>query len=112
MATSRGLVPLSFGTTAITGYVVENISESASGETEVIYDEDGDAVIETSGFGLKTEVSLSVIPKSTATAPACGDIFTYGSAKFVVSSVDIKKANKGVEKWELKGTKYPGISLS
>ena len=113
MATTRGIVPLSFGTTTITGYVVETTSINHSGETATIQDEDGDYVAETSGFGLKAEVSLDVIPKSTATAPAVGDIFTYDSdQKIVISAVDIKKGNKDYQKWSLKGTRYPGVPLS
>jgi len=113
-ATSRGaIVPLSFGTTAISGYVVESTSSNQTGETAEVTDEDGDVVYQRSGFGLKTEVSLEVIPKTATTAPVPGDAFTYdGSSKIVIGSISIKKGNKDFEKWSITGVRFPDVTIT
>lgn len=112
MATIRGIQPLSFGTVVTTGFVTESMGEDDSGGQVLIEDEGGDFCTEITGFGLKTDVTLEVIPKSTATKPAQGEIFTYGAKKITVLGVNAKRVKKDVEKWTIKGDRLPNVSLA
>jgi hypothetical protein len=60
-------------------------------------------------------VSLEVIPKSTVTTPpVAGDIFAYGvTPKYItILGISKKRNNKSVEKWTIKGNRFPNIDLS
>jgi hypothetical protein len=97
----------------ITGYVNESTGEDETGGQLVIDDEGGDVITEITGFGLKTDVTLEVIPKSTVgTPPAVGDVFTYGAKKITILGVSKKRIKKDVEKWTIKGDRFPGIALT
>lgn len=114
-ATIRGIQPLSFGTQVTTGYVTESVTEDDSGGQVLIEDEGGDVVTEITAFGLKTEASLEVIPKTAAVRPVQGDVFAYGPTgsqqKITVLSISAKRVKKDVEKWSIKGDRFPGVSL-
>lgn len=107
----RGIQPLAFGTTTITGYVNDTTTTDSSTEELVIEDELGDIITQITGFGVKHDVTLEVIPKSSVNPPAPADVFTYGSEKIVVINLSRKKAKKDVEKWTIKGMRYPAVSL-
>ena len=113
-----GIQVLSFGTTTITGYVVENISESTTSEEIEIQDEDGQFVAHINAFGVKTAVDITVIPKTTTTAPSIGDTFTYTSEthgatqKFTITELPVVSSNKDVTRWNLKGNRYPDITIT
>lgn len=111
----RGVQPLAWGTLVTTGYITETINASDKTDETVISDEGGDAAIQITGYGLKTDVTLEVIPKTSSTPPVAGSVFAYGPAtaiKIVVITIDRKKMNKDVEKWTIKGNFFPNITLS
>ncbi len=110
-ATIRGIQPLSFGTQTITGYVNDTTSEDQSTEELVIEDELGDIITQITGFGVKHDVTIEVIPKSSVSSPAAADVFTYGASKIVIITISKKRVKKDVEKWTIKGMRYPGINL-
>jgi hypothetical protein len=111
--TIRGIQPLSWGTIVTTGYVTESTSETEKTEEATIVNESGDVVTQIVGFGKMTDVTLEVIPKNdVGTPPAPGDVFTYGTRKIVILSIDKKTTSRDVEKWSIKGNRYPDISLT
>jgi len=105
-------MPLKWGTTTISGYVVEGLGETDTTGESTIEDEIGDVVTQIVDFGKMTDVSIDVIPDEDAVEPDAGDIFSYGSKAIVISSIDKKQAKKDVEKWSIKGKRYPGVDLS
>ncbi|HEX8310616.1 MAG TPA: hypothetical protein VF614_04805 [Chthoniobacteraceae bacterium] len=114
---TRGIQPLAWGTTVTTGYVTETQGEDDSTEELIIDDEAGDVATHITGFGLKTDVNLDVIPKSTITTPpVAGDIFSYGPTgsvkKCVIITISKKRVKKDVEKWSIKGVRHPNITLT
>ena len=112
-ANIRGIQPLAWGTQVITGYVNEGSTEDESTEELIIEDEAGDACTQITGFGMKADVTLDVIPKSTVTTPpAAGEIFTYGSKKITILTISKKRIKKDVEKWSIKGNRFPNITLT
>lgn len=119
MATQEGSTALlQFGTTTVSGYVVEGITENRSSETLTIFDEDGDARNHIHSFGEVSEVSLSVIPETGTATPSIGDTITYtsgtdgASQKFILESINSTEAQKDVVKWEMTGKKHPNITLT
>lgn len=96
----------------MTGYVVESFSEDESTQELVIEDEIGDVITQIFGFGIKSEVTLEVIPKSATTRPAQGDLFSYGDKAINVLGLSIKRVKKDVEKWTIKGNRYPAVTPS
>lgn len=111
-ATIRGIQPLKFGSTAITGYVNESATDDVTSDELTIEDEIGDIITQIAGFGEKSDVTIEVIPLSAATEPAQGAIFTYGTKKIVVLGVSKKEVKKDVVKWTIKGMRYPGVTLT
>lgn len=112
-----GVAILSFGTTTITGYVVETVRESTTSESVQIADEDGQIVTDINNFGVATSVELTVVPKSATVAPAVGDTFTYtsethGSQKITVKEIEFSSANKDATRWTIRGDRYPGITIT
>lgn len=107
----RGIQPLAWGTEVISGYVNESQTESDSTEQMTIENEAGAVVTSITGFGRKTDVTLEVIPKQSATPPVPGDVLTYGSKKIEVITIDRKRVKKDVEKWTIKGVRYPDVSI-
>jgi hypothetical protein len=58
-------------------------------------------------------VTLEVIPKSTITTPpAVSEVFTYGSKKITITGIDKKRLKKDVEKWTIKGNRFPNVALT
>lgn len=112
----RGIQPLSWGTVSTTGFITESINESTKTDETLVVDEGGDPVIQITGFGVKTDVTLEVIPKATgATLPVVGDVLTYGpdpGTSIVVITIDVKRVSKDVQKWSIKGDYFPTIDLS
>lgn len=111
-ATIKGIQPLKFGTTTITGYIVEEFGDDSKTEELVIDDENGDVCTQITGFGLKEEVTLSVIPLSATTGPAVNTVIIYSAKAIRCLSVAIKQIRKDVEKWVIKGTIYPNVSVT
>jgi len=118
----RGIQPLAWGNFTIDGYVNESTGEDTSTEEELIADEQAQTITQVTGFGMKTDVTLEVIPKAKnqagedVTAPNPSDIFTYGAApnikSITVISVSSKRTNKGVMKWTIKGNRFPDVPLT
>ncbi len=108
----RGIQPLSWGTTVIDGYVNESQGEDETTGEHLIDDEGGDVVCQITGFGLKADVTLEVIPKSSVTPPVASDIFNYGDKSITILGIMKKRIKKDVEKWTIKGNRFPGVSLS
>ena len=105
--------PLKWGTTNISGYVVESDDETESTEQKTIEDEGGHTVTDISKFGRKTERTIEVIPASSVTTPpAAGEVFTYGAKKIRIISIQKKRVKKDVEKWTIKGNSFPGVTLT
>lgn len=116
-STQEGVALLAFGTTTITGYVVETVTENTTSESIQIPDEDGQIITDIHSFGIATSVELSVIPKTSTTAPAIGDTFTYtsetfGSKKITIKEISASSAQKDVTRWTIRGDRYPDITLS
>lgn len=109
-ATILGIQPLKFGTTTMTGHVVESFGEDESTQELVIEDEGGDIITQIGNFGVKSDVTLEVIPKSSATRPTIFSLFAYGDKSMNILALSIKRMKKDVEKWTLKGTVYPGVT--
>jgi hypothetical protein len=112
-----GVALLSFGTTTVTGYVVESVSEPTTSEELVISDEDGQVITHINNFGVRTDVELTVIPKSGTAVPSVGDTFTYtsethGSKKFTITEISVESVSKDVTRWTLKGPRFPGITIT
>ena len=113
--TIRGIVPLNWGTDTCSGYVVETTSDDGTTGESLIENEVGDPITQITGFGIKNEVTLDVIPKSSITTPpVAGDVLAYGATpkSMTILSIGKKRTNKGVEKWTIKGNYFPNISLS
>lgn len=114
---NEGVAVLSFGTTTITGYVVESVNETTGSESVLVYDEDNAVVADINTHGINTQVELTVIPKSGTTAPEPGDVFTYtsetyGSKNISVIEVQPSSNNKDVTRWTIRGHRHPGITLT
>ena len=109
-ATILGIQPLKFGTTTMDGFVIESFGEDETSQELVIEDEGGDVITQIGNFGLKSEVTLEVIPKSAATRPAMFDLFEYGDKSLNILGLSIKRLKKDVEKWTIKGNVYPGVT--
>lgn len=110
-ATIRGIQPLSFGATVTTGFVTESTTDDDSTEEILIENEIGDIVTQITNIGVKGEITLEVMPKQGTSPPTVGDILTYGSQKVVIITISKKRVKKDAEKWTIKGTRYPLISL-
>lgn len=109
----RGIQPLAWGTQTISGYVNESSTEDETTGQFLIEDEVGDVCTEITGFGMKADVTLEVIPKDTVTSPpVASDIFTYGSKKITILSISKKRVKKDVEKWTIKGNRFPNVALT
>jgi len=111
-ATTRGTAPLKFGVTVFTGYIVESSTRNATTENLVIDDEAGDQTTSITGFGLKNEITLEVIPKSGTSIPTVGSVLTYDSVEYEILTLDRKQVRKDVEKWSIKAQSFPTIDLS
>jgi len=113
-----GVALLNFGTTTVTGYVIEGVSETESGDDIEIQDESGDVITHLNNFNLRTTMDLSVIPKSGTATPAIGDTFTYSSAthgagtKITILEISSQEVNKDVTRWNIKGVLFPGVSIT
>jgi hypothetical protein len=105
-------VPLKWGTTSISGYIVESDDVEVSGESTQLTNEEGDVVTDISAYGIKESVTLGVIPLTSTTAPAPGDTFTYTVAnlKIIVRSVRISRGKGAVEKWTITGERFELIT--
>ena len=110
-ATIRGIQPLSFGATVTAGFVTESTTDDDSTEEILFEDEIGDIVTQVTGIGVKGEITLEVMPKAGTTPPVPGDVLTYGSQKVTIISISKKRVKKDVQKWTIKGTRYPLITL-
>lgn len=112
----RGIQPLAWGTVVTTGYVTESTSEDESTQEAFITDEVADEVTQITGFGVKTDTTLEVIPKSGTVAPVVSDVFTYGTSpdtkSITIITISKKRVNKDVEKWSIKGNAFPNIDLT
>lgn len=113
----RGSVtPLKFGTTTISGYIVEETGFDKEAENIEISDEDLEIVIDISAVEEKHSGRVSVIPLSAATPPAVGDIFSYTSGTtardIVVDAVREKSVKKNVTMWDIEGHAHPAIDIS
>jgi len=112
-----GVSLLAFGTVSVSGYVIENVSEPTTSESVSIQDEDGQYITDINNFGIMTSVSLSVIPKSGTAAPGIGDTFTYtsqthGSQKITIKEITCTSVNKDVTRWDIKGDRFPDITIT
>lgn len=111
----RGIQPLSWGNVSTTGYLTESISDSKKTDESITVDDGGDPAIQVTGFGIRNDVTLEVIPKDATVAPEPGDVFTYGPSPgtlITVITIDKKTMSKDVEKWSIKGNYFPNIDLS
>lgn len=113
----RGVQPLAWGTIVTTGYLTESINDDQKTDEVLVIDEGGDPAIQITGFGIKNDVTLEVIPKAAVgDAPVAGDVFAYGAGDdivyIVILNITKKKMNKDVEKWTIKGDFFPNIDLT
>jgi hypothetical protein len=111
MATIRGIQPLSFGATVTTGFVTESTTDDDSTDEILIEDEVGNIVTQITDVGVKGDITLEVMPKQGTSPPLVGDVLTYGSQKVVIISISKKRVKKDAQKWTIKGTRYPLITL-
>lgn len=114
---NAGTAILKFGTTTVAGYVIETVSENTTSESIQIQDEDGQYIADIHSFGEMTDVTISVIPLESTTAPSIGDTFTYtsetfGSKKITVKSIDVSSNHKDITRWTINGQRFPGITLT
>lgn len=109
-ATILGVQPLKFGTTTMDGYVVESYGEDETSQELVIEDEGGDIITQIGDWGIKSDVTIEVIPKSATTRPAQFDLFEYGDKSLNILALSVKRIKKDVEKWTIKGNVYPGVA--
>lgn len=107
----KGIQPLSFGSTVSAGYITESTTEDESTEEVLIEDEIGDIVTSITGIGIKFDVSIDVIPKAGTTPPSAGQTFTYSGITMVILNISRKKIKKDVQKWTIKGNRFPLINL-
>lgn len=112
-----GIAVLSFGTTTITGYIVESVGEATTGESIQIPDEDGQIIVDIHSFMVQTSTDLTVVPKDAVSAPEIGDVFAYvsethGSQKITVKEITVTSVNKDVTRWAIKGDRFPDIALT
>jgi hypothetical protein len=105
-----GVQPLKFGTTTMTGFVVETYGEDQETAELVIEDEGGNIVTQITDFAVKSAVTLEVIPKTAMTRPAIASLFNYGDQALNILNLSIKRMKKDVEKWTIKGNVYPGVT--
>ena len=109
---------MQFGTTSVSGYVVETIGESRTSEDLQVFDESGEIRNHIVDFGQFSDCSIDVIPETGTATPAIGDLFTYTSAtdgatqKFHILTLTSTEVQKDVVKWSITGKKHPNITLS
>jgi hypothetical protein len=116
-ATIKGVQPLKFGTTVMSGYITEDFAADEKTDELVIEDETGNAVTQITNFGVKKECTVSVIPKTATARPKVADLFAYGEMLIEgnavvgvrILSIGLKQIRKDVEKWVIKGTLYVGV---
>lgn len=107
----RGIQPLAWGTQTITGFVVNSTTRDVSTEEFEIKDEQGKIITHITGFGIKTEFTLEVIPKAATTPPTVAQVLQVGAEKMVIINISKKNVNEDVEKWSIKGVQHPDIAL-
>jgi hypothetical protein len=110
-ANIRGIQPLAWGTETLTGYVVGQTTRDVSSEEQIIKDEEGNIITHISNFGVKTEFTLELIPKTATAVPAIASVITVGAEKFVLMTLSRKRMEGDVEKWTMKGVQHPNITL-
>lgn len=111
--TIRGQAILKWGTYTLTGYVVADEEIEKSAESFQIENEIGDVVTDITSFGLKDSKVYNFIPKSTATLPTPGAIFTGpNSEKAIIRSIRVIRQRKMPEMWRLTGESFPEITLA
>lgn len=109
--TIRGSTLLKWGTTSLTAFIVSDETENTVCDNEPIAGEDGTTASLVTGIDQKTEVSLSFIPLSTATAPTPGATFTCPSGTVIyVTSCEKTRSRKAPEVWKVTGTKFVSVT--
>jgi hypothetical protein len=107
-----GVVGLKFGTVALTGYLVQGTTKTASTENVWLLDETGNKVGQVTNFGELNELSLEVIPLTGVTVPTTGTVLTYDSLKYVITGITKTGTNTDNEKWSITGTSSPDITYT
>ena len=106
-----GLTSVTYGTPALTGFVVQTSSVSTkAGVAAEIFDESGKRV-HARYDDLIHELSLEMIVNA-GTLPVVGGTLTYDSNTYEVTGVDIKKANKDFVKVSVKAKSSSAISYT
>lgn len=108
-----GKEPLFYGEKEILGYVVEAHTEDYNAEDQVYRDNVNEPFCHVVS-GKTHEYSFDVIPLKTVQAVNAkpGDLVTFGTVKFVMTSIQKKGENKGLEKWTIKGKSFDGIDYN
>jgi hypothetical protein len=110
--TVRGAAILKWGTYTLTGYVVADEELEYSVESFQIEDEIGDIITDITDFGKKKAKTYNFVPKSTATLPEAGAVFTGpNSEKAIIRNIRVIRQRKMPEMWRLTGEEFPSISL-
>lgn len=109
-ANTYGLNTLTFGTPAVTGYVVQSHSVSTKpAVTAEVFDENGIRV-HSRYDDITSEVTFDAI-FAGATLPTAGGTFTVDSVTYEVLGIDLKRTNKGFKEVSIKGKTSAGVSL-
>ena len=107
---NSGLASVTWGVGTYTGFVVQSSTLAIKpGVNYEVFDENGvkrhirmdDNV---------TELSLDMITNG-GTQPYPGDVINYQATKYLVTSADIKRANKEMQSTAVKGITSTGIAL-
>lgn len=107
---AHGLASVTFGVPTLTGYVVQDFSISKKPALAVeVFDENGRRVY--ARYDDATDdLSIEAVFNG-GDIPTVGSVLTYNATKYEVLSVDLKRANKDVQKVSIKGKKSEYLTL-
>ena len=112
----RGSVTLlEFGTTSISGFIVEETGFDEEGDYIPIEDDNLEIVADISAVRVEYKGRVKVIPKSGVTRPVIGEVFAYVNAgvtrKIIVDVLRSTNVKKGAVMWDIEGHAHPNISI-
>jgi len=103
-----GISGLVFGTPSVTGYVVQSHTVSSKCALVVPIQDENGVVVHRRYDDITTEVTLEAIYKG-ASVPAPGGTISIDSVTYEVTSIDLKRDNKGYKTVSIKGVTSAGI---
>lgn len=108
----HGLTTLTWGTPTQTGFVVQAFSKSSKCNVEFAVQDETGRVVHRRYDDDTTEMTFDAYMLTTATLPEPGTVMTVDSVKYIVQTVDVKRAVADALQVSIKGITSEGITLA